>query len=160
VLELEPKAPAPPGTESGLLARSAEPSPVTPRADGLLVVDDDEGVRGVLAVLMRHQDFAVWVAADGQEALDLYRRHREVIDVVLLDVRMPGMDGPGTLAALRELNPRMRCCFMSGDLGDYTEEGLCHLGAATLFRKPFRPAEAAQVLRELAKEARRRPFDW
>jgi CheY-like chemotaxis protein len=47
----------------------------------------------------------VWLAAGGQEALDLYQRHREAIDVVLLDVRMPGLDGPQTLAALRALNP-------------------------------------------------------
>ncbi len=61
-----------------------------PREPGLLVVDDDAGVRGVLYGWMRLQGFAVWLAADGREALELYRRHRVSIDVVLLDVRMPG----------------------------------------------------------------------
>ena len=140
----------------GRLADAAglpETSLVTPRACGILVIDDEEGVRGVLNVRLRQQGFAVWLAADGHEALDLYRRHREDIDVVLLDVRMPGPDGPQTLAALQQLNPQVRCCFMSGDLGSYTEWGLCNLGAAAVIRKPFRPDDVAQMLWELARKA-------
>jgi DNA-binding NtrC family response regulator len=124
-----------------------------PRKYGLLVVDDEDGVRGVLNVGMQHHGFAVWLAADGQEALDLYRRHRETIDVVLLDVRMPGLDGPRTLAALQELNPRVRCCFMSGNPGTCTEEGLRRLGAATVLPKPFRLDDVALVLLGVAQDA-------
>ena len=91
----------------------------TPRAYGILVVDDEHHLRGVLGHSMRRQGFAVWLAADGHEALALYRRHRAAIDVVLLDVHMPGPDGPRTLAALRGLNPQLRCWFMSGDLGSF-----------------------------------------
>jgi CheY-like chemotaxis protein len=140
----------------GRLAETAGPpeTPLaTPRACGILVVDDDEGVRGVLKVGMRLHGFVVWLAADGQEALDLYRRHRAAIDVVLLDVRMPGPDGPQTLAALQQLNPHIRCCFMSGDLGSYTEERLRKLGAAAVLPKPFHLDEVARVLRELAPHA-------
>jgi CheY-like chemotaxis protein len=99
---------------------------------------------------MRQQGFAVWLAAGGGEALDLYRRHRRAIDVVLMDVRMPGLDGPQTLAAIQELNPQVRCCFMSGGLGSYTERGLRDLGAAALIGKPFRLAEVVRALWELA----------
>jgi len=133
--------------------RLAEP-PEAPRATapthGLLVVDDEEWVRGVLDAGMRQHGFAVWSAVDGQEALGVYWRHREAIDVVLLDVLMPGLDGPQTLVAIRELNPQVRCCFMSGNLGNYTEERLRDLGATAVLPKPFRLDEVAQVLRELA----------
>ncbi len=95
----------------------------------------------------------VRAAADGQEALDLYRRHRETIDVVLLDVRMPGLDGPRTLAALQELNPRVRCCFMSGNPGTCTEKGLRRLGAASVLPKPFGLDDAALVLLGMAQDA-------
>jgi CheY-like chemotaxis protein len=139
--------------EHDRLAQTSGATLRTRRPHGVLVVDDEDSVRGVLDIGMRQQGFAVWLAADGREALEVYRRHGGAIDVVLVDVRMPGRDGPQTLAALREVNPEVRCCFMSGDLGGYTEEGLRNLGAAALFRKPFRLAEVSRVLRELAGSA-------
>jgi CheY-like chemotaxis protein len=153
VIDLDRKQPLPQGAGSGQLADSLRPSAGTPRTYGILVVDDEESVRRVLNLGLRQQGFAVWLAADGHVALDLYRRHRDAIDVVLLDVRMPAPDGPQTLAALRELNPRLCCCFMSGDPGRYTEEGLRDLGAATLLPKPFRLAEVTQSLWDLAGKA-------
>jgi DNA-binding NtrC family response regulator len=154
---LDLKSPVPQGTGQGRLAEPPEVPLVTPRKYGILVVDDEGGVRGVLNVGMRQRGFAVWLAADGQEALALYRRHREAIDVVLLDVLMPGQDGPQTLAALQELNPRMCCCFMSGDLSGYTGDSLHNLGATAVFPKPFRLAEVAQALCDLASEAEGSP---
>jgi CheY-like chemotaxis protein len=133
----------------------AEPEapPTTSRTYGVLVVDDQAEVGGVLDLAFRQEGFAVWMAVNGREAHDLYRRYGQAIDVVLLDVRMPGWDGPQTLAALRELNPQIRCCFMSGDTGRYDERQLRDLGAAAMFQKPFVLAEAAEALRELASKA-------
>ena len=124
---------------------------------GILVVDDEEDLRALLSIGLRQQGFAVWLAADGHEALELYRRHREFIDVALLDVRMPGQDGPQTLAALYKVNPQIRCCFMSGDFGSHTEEKLRSLGAAAVLPKPFRLAEVAHQLWELANSAKLSP---
>jgi CheY-like chemotaxis protein len=138
--------------EQDRLAHSAAAPLVTPRKYGILAVDDEGAVRGVLDAGLRQHGFAVWPAANGQEALDLYRRHRDAIDVVLMDVRMPDLDGPQTLAALQGLNPRIRCCFMSGDTDRYTERQLCGLGAGFL-PKPFRLAEVARVLGDLASSA-------
>jgi CheY-like chemotaxis protein len=126
---------------------------VTPRQYGILIADDEGCVRSMLNLGMRQRGFAVWLAADGREALDLYKRHREAIDVVLLDVQMPGADGPRTLAALQELNPRVRCCFMSVDADDFTERGLRELCAVAVITKPFRLAEVTQMLWETASEA-------
>ncbi len=120
------------------------------RQYGVLVADDEADVRDVLHNKLRQEGFSVWLAADGQEALDLYRDHHETIDVVLLDVRMPGLDGLQTLVALQKITPQVRCCFMTGYLGSHTPEKLCDLGAATVFAKPFRLAQVAHVLGELA----------
>jgi two-component system, OmpR family, response regulator len=134
----------------GLPAGSERPSQLPPRVLGILIVDDEFSLRHMLNIGMRQQGFAVWVAAGGQEALELYRCHHESIDVVLLDVRMPGLDGPRTLAALRELNPQVRCCFMSGDPGSYTEAALRDVGAAAVLPKPFHLAEVGRMLLEVA----------
>jgi CheY-like chemotaxis protein len=128
------------------------------RKCGILVVDDEASVRGVLNVWMRQQGFVVWLAGGGQEALDLYWRHHMAIDVVLMDVRMAGLDGPRTLAALQQLNPQVRCCFMSGDLGSYTTEQLQNLGAAAVLAKPFDLDEVARVLCEQVGKRDARPI--
>jgi DNA-binding NarL/FixJ family response regulator len=65
-----------------------------------------------------------------------------------MDVQMPESDGPATLAALREQDPQVRCCFMSGDLGDHTEDGLRRLGTGEVLHKPFSAADAGRVLRD------------
>ena len=63
---------------------------------------------------------------------------------------MPGLDGPQTAKALRQLEPQLRVCFMSGDLGGYTDQKLRDLGALAVIPKPFRLAEIAPMLWELA----------
>ena len=92
------------------------------------------------------------LAASGHEALTVYREYSATIDVALLDVNLPGMDGPETLAALRELNPAIRCCFMTGQTGRNALQTLRHSGAVAVFTKPFGLAEVAAVLRELARD--------
>src|SRR5689334_9613247 len=120
------------GTGQG---RSTTASP-TARPCGVLIVDDDEGVRRVLGDGLWHHGFAVWLAADAREAVEVYRSHRACIGVALLDVQMPGRDGPGTLTDLRELDPTVRTCFVTGDAGRYAEQDLLDLGALAVFRKP------------------------
>jgi CheY-like chemotaxis protein len=125
---------------------------------GVLVVDNNARVRETLDEGLRQEGFAVWLASDTLEALDLYTCHRHEIDFVLLEVCMPGMDGPQTLAVLQKLNRDICCCLMtSGYTGNYTEEELLALGARALFNKPFDAHEAAQVLRRLVGRPQQGP---
>jgi CheY-like chemotaxis protein len=114
-------------------------------------VDDDPSIRALFTVCLPPQGFAVWRAASGEEALDLYREHSSAIDVVLLDVRMPDLDGPHTLVRLRQYDPEVRCCFMSGDMGDYTEDDLLALGARDVVAKPFSLTGLVRRLRQVAE---------
>ena len=68
---------------------------------------------------------------------------------VTLASTSPGLGGLQTLAALRTITPDLRCCFMSGDTGQYTEEDLRKLGAAHVFLKPFRVQEVADILHQV-----------
>ena len=122
------------------------PGPAERRRPGVLVVDDEEEIVRLLQVGLRSYGLAVWVAADGYEAVEVYRSFREAIDITLLDVRMPGRDGPQTLVALRELDPDARVCFMSGFAGHYTDQNLLDLGALDVFMKPLRLSELARRL--------------
>jgi CheY-like chemotaxis protein len=117
---------------------------------GVLVVDDEHLVRIMVQLGLERNGFNVWLAPDGREAIDLYRQHKDSIAVVLLDVCMPGLDGPQTLDALRNLNPEARACFMSGDTGDDEPEELRQRGAAVIV-KAFLLEELANVLRLVAR---------
>jgi anti-anti-sigma factor len=117
---------------------------------GVLVVDDDLMVRSELETELRSRGIAVWVAAGGPQAVELYRRYLRAITLVLLDVAMTGRDGPQTLAALQKLQPGVRCCFMSGNPARYSAEALLKLGAVRVFPKPFALAELIGLLNEFA----------
>ncbi len=114
----------------------------------VLIAEDHDQVRMLLSLALRVGGFSVRVACSGEEAVDLYRRHRP--HVVLLDVQMPGLDGPQTLAALRQIDPHVRAVFMSGNTGDYTVADLLDLGAACVISKPFRLDDLTQTLRGVA----------
>jgi CheY-like chemotaxis protein len=131
-------------------------SPDSTGKPGILVVDDDQMLLALLQRVFQGQGFNVWQAASGHLALDLYRRHQEHIAVVLLDVRMPGLDGPSTLTELRSIDPFVTCCFMTGHAGDYPLDDLEELGAVACFDKPFRTHEMAEQLWRLAHERLRR----
>jgi DNA-binding NtrC family response regulator len=134
-------------------------APLTLPTCEILIVDDEACMRGLLMIGMQQAGFVVWLAANGHEAIEVYRRHQETIDVILMDVRMPGLDGPQTLAVLQSLNPQVRCCFMSGDLGAYTEDGLLDRGAAAVIHKPFLLTDVAQLLRNQASRDHRAAFN-
>jgi DNA-binding NtrC family response regulator len=119
------------------------------------VVDDEPGLRRVVGAALERAGFGVRLAGTGREAVALYREHGQSIDLVLLDVVMPGgLDGPQTLAALREINPDVRCCFMSGDTAHYPIHKLLAMGALDLLFKPFADLrELRQTVRQLASAA-------
>lgn len=119
---------------------------------GILIADDEPLVRDLLQAVLQHQGFTVWLAASGHDALQLYQQNRPQIALVLLDVRMPGLDGPQTLARLQRLNPAVACCFMTGYAGDYTEVDLLQQGAARVFAKPFELGELHSFLGQLASK--------
>jgi CheY-like chemotaxis protein len=105
-----------------------------PSRPTILVVDDDAAIRKMLEIALSHYGLTVLTAATREGTLEVYRQHREVISVVLMDG-----DGLATIPALRTINSAVRCCLMSaGSPGrGYTERELRALGVDYFFEKPF-----------------------
>jgi CheY-like chemotaxis protein len=118
--------------------------PLLPRKPTILVVDDEARIRAWLGVALPQNGFEVRLAAAGQEAVDIYREHRDIA-LVLLDVLMPGMDGPRTLQAMQAINPQVCCCFLN-ERNVYSPAELLALGAARVFIKMPRLPELVQSL--------------
>lgn len=121
---------------------------------GVLVVDDEHLIRVMVQLGLERSGFEVLLASNGREAIDLFRAHRKQIAVVLLDVRMPGVDGVQTLNGLRELDGEIPACFMSGDTGAYEPDELLKHGAAHVIAKPFRLDELARILQQMVRGQR------
>jgi CheY-like chemotaxis protein len=80
----------------------------------VLLVDDEEPVRTLAATVLTRNGYDVLHAVDGVEGLDIYRRERDRIDLILLDLTMPRLSGLDTLKRLQELNPDVRVLLTSG----------------------------------------------
>jgi CheY-like chemotaxis protein len=100
----------------------------------VLVVDDDPDVRSLMDEILQQENFVTATAADGFEALD--RLGREHFDMLVTDVRMPGMDGFELAGRARGLLPDLPVLFVSA----YNPRFQFHVGDEFI-RKPFRPRE-------------------
>jgi DNA-binding NtrC family response regulator len=117
----------------------------------VLVVDDDEMVRDMVALALRRAGFAVLPAADGPQAVEVYSRHHDGIAAVLLDVQMPGLDGPATLGLLKGINPAVRYGYMTGHLTEEETAALLSQGASCVLHKPFKLDALSDALWRLVK---------
>lgn len=117
----------------------------------LLLVDDAQDIRAIACLsLERIGDWAVVPVASGQEALDALANDGP-FDAVLLDVMMPGMDGPTTLRRLRDagLPAQTPVVFLTAKAQSAEWLGLAAMGAAGVIAKPFDPVRLPAELREM-----------
>mgnify|MGYP000711947813 CR=1 FL=1 len=89
-------------------------TPTLPRGATVLVIDDEADIRDVVEAVLSRRGVKVLTAADGQQALELFRRQADDIDVVLLDMNMPGLSGEAVFRALREIRPDVRVVLSTG----------------------------------------------
>lgn len=112
----------------------------------VLVVDDERVVRGALQRILERDGHQVSLAECGQEALDLFARSWKEIDVVILDVMMPDVDGREVLRRMRETNPAVRTILSSGFTAE-SDPSLTVAGA-WLLQKPYTPEQVRAALAE------------
>ena len=101
-------------------ATASKASTVTPKPSfnvnnaNILIVDDDEMVRDVLAQSLKKEGYKVLTASDGQEGINLFREHFDSIDCVLLDLNMPKLDGEEVFRELKIICPDIKVILCSG----------------------------------------------
>jgi len=121
------------------LFRELHPPPAANGCQTVLVVDDDDAVRRMVVRTLEIGGYRVVSASDGESALRLVDAHDGLLDLVVTDMHMPGMDGSRLGKLLCERDPDVKLLYLSGDdEGDLEESGLLSRDAAFL-HKPFRP---------------------
>jgi DNA-binding response OmpR family regulator len=119
---------------------------------GVLIVTDDPPLLRLLDLVLLRDGFTVHCANGASEAIEIFQQLRHQIDVVLLEVDMQDRDGVQTMTALRQIDPRVRCCLLTGGDARYTIEEMRAAGAVQIFTKPFpNITELGRLLRAIAQ---------
>jgi CheY-like chemotaxis protein/two-component sensor histidine kinase len=119
----------------------------------VLLVDDEDQVRGLASRMLARMGFEVIQAGDGHEALSQFDRHANRIVLVLLDLTMPGMDGEETFRELRRISPTVPVLMSSGFTEQEITAKLAGQGLAGFVQKPYSLA----TLRAKVRHALERP---
>ncbi len=108
------------------------------RGATVLVVEDEEFIRALLREILEAQGLRVLLASEGGEALDLFSRCGKEIDLVILDLVLPGMKGEEILTRMKELDPEVKVLITTGFGEEEPVERVRKLGIEGVLTKPFR----------------------
>jgi CheY-like chemotaxis protein len=117
------------------------------RGEGcLLIIDDEPVVRATARMMLERLGYTILEAENGRIGLDVYRRHRQGIDVVILDMIMPVMDGTECFYQLKKMNGDVKVIISSGFTRDADLSGLKEDGLFDFVRKPYSMEQLSQVV--------------
>ena len=134
-------------------AEIAAPAPAKPPADDtgqgiILLVEDEEGLRGLNARGLRSRGYTVLEAGNGVEAIEVLEATAQKVDLVVSDVVMPEMDGPTLYKELRERNPDLKVVFVSGYAEEAFAKSLPEGGKFAFLSKPFTLKQLVATVKE------------
>lgn len=107
------------------------------RGECILIIEDEEYVRQVVGEILERCGYKAISVGSGKEAIERYREEQEKIDLVFLDLIMPGMDGAAIFDALQKIHPAVRVLLTSGHTRLGQAEALLEKGALGLVHKPY-----------------------
>jgi len=113
----------------------------------ILVVEDDEVYLSAISTILRYEGFRISEASDGESALKMLTENSDPPDLILTDIRMPGMDGISLIKAIREYGIRIPVIAFSGDIDRKTMEKLFESGCWNYLEKPFTRKELLSKIR-------------
>ncbi len=123
----------------------------------ILLVDDEPLILKYTREMIQSLDFDVLPARNGKEAIDIYRRQHTEIDLVVLDMIMPEMDGLAVYNALRQINPGLRVLVTSGNTSQSRLDEILSNGYNRCLKKPYTRDELAEEITAILANLEDRP---
>jgi two-component system, cell cycle sensor histidine kinase and response regulator CckA len=114
--------------------------PTIPETETILLCDDEGGIRRLLRTILARQGYHVLEAKSGKHAMVVAEAHSGPIHLLLSDVLMPELDGPGLAEQLRAVRPDVRVVFMSAE---WVPDSIC-----PFVQKPFLPSALMSTIRD------------
>jgi PAS domain S-box-containing protein len=133
--------------KNGEIQKTIKPPDQIIRGTGtILLVDDEKMVLEVGERLLKIMGYQVLTAREGKEAIELYEKYRETIDLVLLDIIMPNMKGSEVFDRLKEINPDVKVLLSSGYSIDGEASQILKRGCRGFIQKPFNLHQLSQSI--------------
>lgn len=116
----------------------------------VLIMEDEESIRSFIVINLKRNGFEVLEASEGHEALNILNTVRD-IDIALLDVMVPGMDGFEVCRRIRETNERIGIIFLTAKVQEQDKVYALSVGADDHVSKPFSPTELIARIQSLLR---------
>ena len=119
------------------------------RKPTILVVDDEEMVRNIAIQMLEKLNYLVIAATSGAEAIQTYEQEHGHIDLVILDMIMPGIDGSQAFDEMKKIDSEVKFILSSGYSRDSQANKIMSRGCDAFIQKPFRLQELSQLVESL-----------
>ncbi len=138
-----------PATSDACTPAATKISPVLEGDETILLLDDEQMVLDVGRPMLEKMGYRVHSAASGQEALDIYNRHRAEIALVIIDMIMPGMNGGQVYDRLKQIDPDVKVLLSSGYSINGDAKEILSRGCNGFIQKPFGLCELSRKIRSI-----------
>jgi two-component system cell cycle sensor histidine kinase/response regulator CckA len=138
-----------PASEKEVVKEKAATGTIERGTETILLVDDETMVLEVSKALLKSMGYKVYATGSGQEAISVYLEKRKEIDMVILDMIMPGISGGETFDRLREITSGIKVLLASGYSIDGEAQTIMDRGCNGFIQKPFRLATLSSKIREM-----------
>jgi CheY-like chemotaxis protein len=118
-------------------------------SETILVVDDEDYILDACKAMLTKLGYSTILAPSGEEAVEIFRRDNERIDLIILDMVMPGMDGLTAYEHLKEINPDVKVLLSSGYSLTGVVKEILDKGCDEYIQKPFSLSRISRITREL-----------
>ena len=126
--------------------------------NGLLFIDDEEGIRRSIVRALEKESYEVFTAGNGNNGIDVLKKHLSHIGTVISDFRMPGIDGLQTLMAVNQLNPEITRIILTGYASVETAIKATNQGIDGFLTKPFDNKELRAKIHDISVRKYLRQF--
>ncbi len=138
-----------PATANEVVEEEAPSCHITKGHETILLVDDEEAIISVTGEILEILGYTVITASSGKEAIDTYKAQKDRIDLVILDMVMPGMGGGETFDRLKEINADIKVILSSGYSITGRATQIMERGCRSFIQKPFNINEISSKIREI-----------
>jgi PAS domain S-box-containing protein len=138
-----------PASQKEVLKETFAPKTIFKGTETILLVDDEESIIDVCHEILIALGYNIYIAHNGKEAISIYSTFYKKINLVLLDMIMPGMSGAETYDALKAINPAVKVVLSTGYSLSDQAQGIMERGCQAFIQKPFRIDDLSQKIREV-----------
>ncbi len=138
-----------PATDKEISKEKAPTEEIVTGTETILLVEDEKMVMEVNKELLESMGYTVYVAGSGQEGIAVYMEKRDKIDLIVLDMIMPGISGSETFDRLRKINPNIKVLLSSGYSLNGKAQEIMDRGCNGFLQKPFKLEELSSKVREM-----------